>query len=99
MDIQIKYKEYRATEPNVLLSILDFSSCSMAMCNMNTNLKFIEVPLNIATTVERKYKDALEDTNPDDIETITTVRNILYQELAENGYNVDNTVEPIIHGE
>lgn len=99
MDIQISYKEYSATAPKVLLNIIDFNYCSMAMCNLSTTLKFIETSSTDASYFEKKYQKELGEMESPSEGDIRELRYSLYRELSEKGYNINNTVEPVIHNE
>lgn len=92
-------KKYLATPSKMLLDLVDFNCCTTAMCNLSTVLKLIEVTIADAFYFEDKYQEELNKIESMDEEAITELRNMLYNELDEKGYNIDNTVEPIIYNE
>lgn len=53
------YKEYKATEPRVLLNIDNFEYCSGAICKIDTDIEYIEVSLEEAQYYNEKYQEEL----------------------------------------
>lgn len=54
------YKEYKATEPKVLLNIDNFEFCSGAICKIDTNIDYVEVSLEEAQYYNEKYQEELK---------------------------------------
>lgn len=96
---RVKYKEYSAMSSKMLLNVIDFSCCTKAICNLSTDLKFIEVQATDAFHFENKYQNELNQIEHPSEENIKELRNNLYTELTEKGYNIDNIVEPVIYNE
>ena len=53
------YKEYKATEPKVLLNINNFEYCSGAICKIDTDINYVEVSLEEALYYNEKYLEEL----------------------------------------
>lgn len=90
----MKYNEYIASEGKLLLNLNTFS-CGIKMAS-RYELSVIEVTEEDARYINNKYIQELEKLNGDE-NKITTLKNLLKEELVFKGYNLDDLVKPITH--
>lgn len=97
MDNGLKYKEYKSSEGSELFDLDNFSRCNYSMCNLNRELRFIELPKNEAQILEQKYQIKLQNINIENESQLNKIKQELIRDLKLKNYNTEKLVEPIIH--
>lgn len=90
----MKYYEYKASGDNILLDLDNFSYKD-AVCSKYEQI-LIEVTKEDGKYFNAKYIKEYEALEGDE-EKITTLKNLIKEELVFKGYDLNNLVEPIIH--
>ena len=90
----MEYNEYVANEGKVLLNLNTFSyGIKMAS---RYELNVIEVTEEDGKYFNNKYIEKLEELDGDE-EKVTTLKNLIKEELVFKGYDLNKLVKPIIH--
>ena len=90
----MEYNEYIASEGKLLLNLNTFS-CGTKMAS-RYELSIIEVTEEDGRYFNNKYIQELEKLDENE-EKITTLKNLIKEELVFKGYDLNNLVKPIIH--
>ena len=94
------YKEYKATEPKVLLNIDNFEYCSGAICKIDTDIEYIEVRLEEAQYYNEKYQEELRKQQEQEFVETNEVMEEIQEEKpvllkGSKGFKATSVEEPV----